>query len=225
MSAEQTMKDNTNDENKVVQENLSESLDSIALNNLSLLVKEEKNSFINNRFILQKNKMIENEDDNIDVVYSLNDLENSIYFTFNQCIGILSKDETDKYVMLHSLFSALDVVEEYYNERKDTSLHLENILDDIEFKLMNHRNKYYNKSICTKFIKEAGNKLHDFLMECSREVFQFYWHYHSFDSFSDFSDDDGDKDSDNESVNRSDNDSENESDNDLDNESIKDKEC
>ena len=215
MSAEQTMKDNTNEEKKVVQVNLSESLDSIALNNLSLLVKEEKNSFINNRFILQKNKMIENEDDNIDVVYSLNDLENSIYFTFNQCIGILSKDETDTYVMLHSLFSALDVVEEYYNERKDTSLHLENILDDVEFKLMNHRNKYYNKSICSKFIKEAGNKLHDFLMECSREVFQFYWHYHSFDSFSDFSDDELDKD----------NDSDNESDNDLDDESIKDKEC
>ena len=217
MSAEQTMKDNTNEEKKVVQVNLSESLDSIALNNLSLLVKEEKNSFTNNRFILQKNKMIENEDedDNIDVVYSLNDLENSIYFTFNQCIGILSKDETDTYVMLHSLFSALDVVEEYYNERKDTSLHLENILDDVEFKLMNHRNKYYNKSICSKFIKEAGNKLHDFLMECSREVFQFYWHYHSFDSFSDFSDDELDKD----------NDSDNESDNDLDDESIKDKEC
>ena len=40
-----------NDE-KIINENLSESLDSIALNNLSLLVKEEKNSFTNNRFIL-----------------------------------------------------------------------------------------------------------------------------------------------------------------------------
>ena len=46
MSADQTMKDNTDEVNKVVQENLSESLDSIALNNLSLLVKEEKNSLL-----------------------------------------------------------------------------------------------------------------------------------------------------------------------------------
>ena len=42
MSAEKTMKDNTNEENKVVEKNMSESLDSIALNNLSLLVKDEK---------------------------------------------------------------------------------------------------------------------------------------------------------------------------------------
>ena len=36
-----------------------------------------------------------------------------------------TKSETDVFIMLHSLFNALDVVEEYYNERKDTSLHLE----------------------------------------------------------------------------------------------------
>mgnify|MGYP001424017549 CR=1 FL=1 len=69
-------------EEKIIDENLSESLDDIALNNLSLLGKAEKNSFTNNRFILQKNKMIENNDENIDVVYSLNDLENTLYFTY-----------------------------------------------------------------------------------------------------------------------------------------------
>ena len=45
MSADETMKDNTDEENKVVEKNMSESLDSIALNNLSLLVKEEKRFF------------------------------------------------------------------------------------------------------------------------------------------------------------------------------------
>lgn len=184
MSAGETMKDETV-EHKVVKENLSESLDSIALNNLSLLVKEEKNLFTNNRFILQKNKMIENEDGNIDVVYSLNDLENSIYFTFNHCMGILYKNETDMFIMLHSLFNALDIVEEYYNERKDTSLYLENIMDDIEYKLVQHKNRYYNKSICSRYVKEMGNRLHDFLMDCSKEVFKFYWNSHSFDEFSD----------------------------------------
>ena len=86
--------------------------------------------------------------------------------------------------MLHSLFNALDVVEEYYNERKDTSLHLENILDDIECKLMEHKNKYYNRSICSRFIKVIGNKIHDILMDVQRSL-QFYRHYHSFDDFSD----------------------------------------
>lgn len=188
---------------KVVDENLSESLDSIALNNLSLLVKEDKNSFTNNRFILQKNKMVENNDENIDIVYSLNDLENTLYFTFNHCMGILRKSETDVFIMLHSLFNALDVVEEYYNERKDTSLHLENILDDIECKLIEHKNNYYNRSICSRFIKDIGNKIHRILLDASKEVFQFYWHYHSFDDFSD-----------------SDNDTENDSEDNL-----KDKEC
>lgn len=193
MSAGETIKDETV-EHKVVKENLSESLDSIALNNLSLLVKEEKNLFTNNRFILQKNKMIENEDGNIDVVYSLNDLENTIYFTFNHCMGILYKNETDMFIMLHSLFNALDIVEEYYNERKDTSLYLENIMDDIEYKLVQHKNRYYNKSICSRYVKEMGNRLHDFLMDCSKEVFKFYWNSHSFDEFSDdeFSDDESD---------------------------------
>jgi len=206
MSGNETIKEKTI-ENKVVKENLSESLDSIALNNLSLLVKEEKNSFTNNRFILQKNKMIDNEDENIDVVYSLNDLENTIYFTFNQCMDILYKNETDMFIMLHSLFNALDTVEEYYNERKDTSLYLENIMDDIEYKLVHHKNRYYNKSICSRYVKEMGNKLHDFLMDCSKEVFKFYWHYHSFDYYESLSDDsDSSEDSD-------------------DSDDIKDKEC
>ena len=204
-------------EEKIIDENLSESLDDIALNNLSLLVKDEKNSFTNNRFILQKNKMIENNDENIDVVYSLNDLENTLYFTFNHCMGILRKSETDVFIMLHSLFNALDIVEEYYNERKDTSLHLENIIDDIQCKLMEHKNNYYNRSICSRFIKDFGNKIHRILLDASKEVFQFYWHYHSFDAYSD-------DETDNELNNKSENESENESENDSE-DNLKDKEC
>ena len=192
MSNTNIMKEESNEniiqDKKIINENLSESLDSIALNNLSLLVKEENNPFTNNRFILQKNKMIENDDENIDIVYSLNDLENTIYFTFNQCMNILSHSETDVYIMLHSLFNALDVVEEYYNERKDTSLYFENILDDTENKLMNHKNNYYNKNICSKFMRELGNKIHNILMDASQEVFKFHWHYHSFDSYEDSED-------------------------------------
>ena len=85
----------------------------------SLVLEEEKNPLLNNKFILQKNKFLKNEDENIDVVYSLNDIENPIYFTFHQCIGKLYGTGINKYLLIHSLLNALTIVEEYYKQLEE----------------------------------------------------------------------------------------------------------
>lgn len=179
-----------------VTEELTEELNDIALHNIQFFIDEEKNPLLNNNFILRGNKFIENENvrdsDNLDMIYSLADLVNPIYFTFHQSIDILNITENNSGLLASVLLSALEKVDEYYNECKDTNLHLESILNDIEFKLMYYQHKR-RASICSRFMNHVSNKLYDFMMDCSREVFRHYY-------FNDFvsSDNDSDNDIDND---------------------------
>ena len=188
------------DKEQVNEENLND----IALHNIQLFINEEKNPLLNNNFILKKNKFIANDEtgeneDNLDIIYSLTDLENPIYFTFHQSIDILYLTDKNNHLLVKVLLSALEKVEEYYSECKDTNLYLENMLNDIEFKLMNYYHKHYGRSICSRFMNHLSNKLYDFLMDCSKEVFK---HYNFTDFISGSEDDD---DSDNESEGDNDN--------------------
>ena len=187
-----------------VTEELTEELNDIALHNIQFFIDEEKNPLLNNNFILRGNKFIENEDvrdsDSLDMIYSLADLVNPIYFTFHQSIDILNITENNSGLLASVLLSALEKVDEYYNECKDTNLHLESILNDIEFKLMYYQHKR-RASICSRFMNHVSNKLYDFMMDCSREVFRHYYFndFVSSDNDIDTDDDDDDDDEDNDS--------------------------
>ena len=196
-----------------VTEELTEELNDIALHNIQFFIDEEKNPLLNNNFILRGNKFIENEDvsDNLDMIYSLADLVNPIYFTFHQSIDILNITENNSGLLASVLLSALEKVDEYYNECKDTNLHLESILNDIEFKLMYYQHKR-RASICSRFMNHVSNKLYDFMMDCSREVFRHYY-------FNDFVSSDNDIDTDNDDDDE-DNDDEDDEDNDNDSSSV-----
>ena len=191
-----------------VTEELTEELNDIALHNIQFFIDEEKNPLLNNNFILRGNKFIENgnvrDSDNLDMIYSLADLVNPIYFTFHQSIDILNITDNNSGLLAGVLLSALEKVDEYYNECKDTNLHLESILNDIEFKLMYYQHKR-RASICSRFMNHLSNKLYDFMMDCSREVFRHYY-------FNDIVSSDNDIDTDNDSDTDIDNDNDNDND-------------
>ena len=35
---------------------------------------------------------------------------------------------------------------------------------------MEHKNKYYNQSVCSRFIKDIGNKVHRILLDASKDL-------------------------------------------------------
>ena len=60
-------------------------MEEIAIRNLQVLIHPSK--LAANKFTLQNNEMITNEDDSFDTIYTLQELEYPVYFTFHQLMN------------------------------------------------------------------------------------------------------------------------------------------
>ena len=126
-------------------------LEDIAFSNLQFL--SEKEDFLANRYSVNKNTFIRDDDDTL---YSLSDLEYPIYFTFHQLINHVhsSYEPTfhgkTKKELLDMFQVALDILNEYYVETDNSNKQFECLIDDIDDKVY-FIIQYYKYGFCHRF--------------------------------------------------------------------------
>ena len=113
-------------------------LQDIAFNNLKFL--NDKDDFLANRYKIENKRFVQGDDD--DTVYSLNDLEYPVFFTFHQLMNHVHSSYGQKFhgktkkELLDMFQVALDTLNEYYIETDNTNKQFECLLDDIDDKVL-----------------------------------------------------------------------------------------
>ena len=118
-------------------ENLS--LSEVAIHNLIFLSDGER--FLANQYKLKNKQFVSSDEDTFDTIYSFNELEYPIYFTFHQVMNHIhssynhcSHGYTRKELLYHmdkAIYSLLD----YYDNVEQVDESFEGLLNDIENKV------------------------------------------------------------------------------------------
>ena len=191
-----------------------ENLSLVAVNNLIFLSKRDK--FLANQYKLINKEFIssENDDNTYDTIYSFNELEYPIYFTFHQVMNhIHSSYESTihgytRQQIIRYMNEAMISLLEYYENIEERDESFEYLIDDLEEKVYIIEG-YYKYGwflwIPTK-IKEYLNYACLRALKVSRDITDEYIQYLQGPCGYDNLDDSNDQDSDEESAGNSDGD-------------------
>ena len=141
-------------------------LEDIAFSNLQFL--SEKEDFLANRYSVNKNTFIRDDDDTL---YSLSDLEYPIYFTFHQLINHVhsSYEPTfhgkTKKELLDMFSVALDILSEYHLETDNSNQDFACLINDIDEKVFFIK-QYYRYGWCHR----APTMIKDYLSSICRTM-------------------------------------------------------
>ena len=176
-------------------------LEEIAFHNLEFLNKKE--DFLANRYKIDKNRFIKEDDD---TVYTLDDLEYPIFFTFHQLINHVHSSYNQHFYgktkkeLLNMFEIALDTLNEYYVETDNSNKRFEHVIDDIEDKVL-FIIQYYKYGWCQHFptiVKDNFTSFCRTLLVVSKEINNFHYDNcikpHLLSDDEDDEDDEGDSD-------------------------------
>ena len=160
-------------------ENLSE----VAVKNLLFL--SETDDFLANQYKLDNKRFVTSEDDTYDTIYSFNELEYPIYFTFHQVMNHIhsSYDSTiygyTRQELISCMGRAIITLIDYYETVEGTDESFEILLDDLEEKiyLIEGYYKYGWFIWLPTTIKEYMNRACLQVLKVSREITDQYIHY------------------------------------------------
>ena len=153
-------------------------LEDIAFENLQFIV--DKQDFLANRYKIVKQRFVKEEDD--DTLYTLQDLEYPLFFTFHQLMNHVhssykptfhGKTKKELLVMFEE---AIEVINEYYVETNNSDKGFEVFIDDIEDKVL-FIQQYYKYGWCNRaptLIKDYFNLFCGILLESSRKIVHEY---------------------------------------------------
>lgn len=153
-------------------------LQDIAFNNLKFL--NDKDDFLANRYKIENKRFVQGDDD--DTVYSLNDLEYPVFFTFHQLMNHVHSSYGQKFhgktkkELLDMFQVALDTLNEYYIETDNTNKQFECLLDDIDDKVL-FVIQYYKYGCCHRFptsMKDYFMKGCKLMIDTSRLIIKDY---------------------------------------------------
>ena len=152
-------------------------LEEIAFHNLQFL--NDKEDFLANRYRIDKNRIVKEDDDTI---YTLDDLEYPIFFTFHQLMNHVHSSYEPRFhgktkqELLDMFEIALNTLNEYYVETDNSNKRFENLIDDIDDKIM-FIIQYYKYGFCHRFptvIKDFFTKGCKLLLDSSRLIVKEY---------------------------------------------------
>ena len=152
-------------------------LQDIAFNNLKFL--NDKDDFLANRYKIENKRFVQGDDD---TVYSLNDLEYPVFFTFHQLMNHVHSSYGQKFhgktkkELLDMFQVALDTLNEYYIETDNTNKQFECLLDDIDDKVL-FIIQYYKYGCCHRFptsMKDYFMKGCKLMIDTSRLIIKDY---------------------------------------------------
>ena len=141
-------------------------LEDIAFSNLQFL--SEKEDFLANRYSVNKNTFIRDDDDTL---YSLSDLEYPVFFTFHQLINHVhsSYEPTfhgkTKKELLDMFSVALDILSEYHLETDNSNQDFACLINDIDEKVFFIK-QYYRYGWCHR----APTMIKDYLSSICRTM-------------------------------------------------------
>ena len=152
-------------------------LEEIAFHNLQFL--NDRDDFLANRYKIDKNQLVKEDDD---TVYTLDDLEYPIFFTFHQLMNhVHSSYELrfhgkTKKELLDMFEIALNTLNEYYIETDNSNKRFERVIDDIDDKIT-FIIQYYKYGFCHRFptfVKNYFTKGCKLLLDSSRLIVKEY---------------------------------------------------
>jgi hypothetical protein len=152
-------------------------LDKIALQNLDVILHPD-NPVQNNNILIKHNRLIYMNDHNdndseIDHIYSVNDMEYVVYFTFNRIIGLLRSlqkiYETEDLTytdLLSNLTGAYYTIEEYSDNLEEDCVIFQTILSEIDEQI----DLFYEKK-CILTLERFSNYIYNILYSSAKIVF------------------------------------------------------
>ena len=130
-------------------------LEEIAFHNLQFL--NDRDDFLANRYKIDKNQLVKEDDD---TVYTLDDLEYPIFFTFHQLMNHVHSSYEPRFhgktkkELLDMFEIALNTLNEYYIETDNSDKRFERVIDDIDDKIT-FIIQYYKYGFCHRFQKNC----------------------------------------------------------------------
>ena len=152
-------------------------LEEIAFNNLQFL--NDRDDFLANRYRIDKNRIVKEDDDTI---YTLDDLEYPIFFTFHQLMNHVHSSYEPRFhgktkkELLDMFEIALNTLNEYYIETDNSNKRFERVIDDIDDKIT-FIIQYYKYGFCHRFptvVKDYFTKGCKLLLDSSRLIVKEY---------------------------------------------------
>ena len=155
-------------------------MEEIAIRNLQVLTHPSK--LAANKFTLQNNEMITNEDDSFDTIYTLQELEYPVYFTFHQLMNHVHtsyRNDLHGYTrkdIISMMEDALENLCELYERSEMKRLQFGVMLDDLDDKVF-YIKQYYRYGMCSWFPTIMKEWIHTscmFAIQCSKEIVKDY---------------------------------------------------
>ena len=152
-------------------------LEEIAFNNLQFL--NDRDDFLANRYRIDKNRIVKEDDDTI---YTLDDLEYPIFFTFHQLMNHVHSSYEPRFhgktkkELLDMFEIALNTLNEYYIETDNSNKRFERVIDDIDDKIT-FIIQYYKYGFCHRFptvVKDYFTKGCKLLLDSSSLIVKEY---------------------------------------------------
>ena len=152
-------------------------LEEIAFHNLQFL--NDRDDFLANRYKIDKNQLVKEDDD---TVYTLDDLEYPIFFTFHQLMNHVHSSYEPRFhgktkkELLDMFEIALNTLNEYYIETDNSNKRFERVIDDIDDKIT-FIIQYYKYGFCHRFptvVKDYFTKGCKLQLDSSRLIVKEY---------------------------------------------------
>ena len=127
--------------------NTMSKLDKTSIANLLLL--QDKDKLMKSKYKIISNQLVANDEDSFDTVYSYKELEYPVYFTFHQIMNHVRYSYNTKYfnyskkALLKMLLNVIDNLSDVYSEKDEIDESFENLLEDLENKVMVLKHHYY----------------------------------------------------------------------------------
>ena len=122
-------------------------LDKTSIANLLLL--QDKDKLMKSKYKIISNQLVANDEESFDTVYSYKELEYPVYFTFHQIMNHVRYSYNTKYfnyskkALLKMLLNVIDNLSDVYSEKDEIDESFENLLEDLENKVMVLKHHYY----------------------------------------------------------------------------------
>ena len=122
-------------------------LDKTSIANLLLL--QDKGKLMKSKYKIISNQLVANDEESFDTVYSYKELEYPVYFTFHQIMNHVRYSYNTKYfnyskkALLKMLLNVIDNLSDVYSEKDEIDESFENLLEDLENKVMVLKHHYY----------------------------------------------------------------------------------
>lgn len=151
-------------------------LEEIALNNLKVLTHPF--SFKAHKFTLKRNELVTEDDSNFETIYTFDELEYAIYFTFHQLLNHVHSNYGGKFygytrqALLNLMEDGIDTLCETYEQSDMTNTSFEALLEDLDDKVY-HAQQYYKYGLCLwlpTYIKEYMNTTCKTMIEVSKYI-------------------------------------------------------